>query len=412
MPSTRTSDSPPPAFTFEQIFTPEIIADPYPLYRQLRESTPALPLPDNNLLVLSSHALVREAVRNRHLGHADDPRLTEEQRADMLRNPAIVSLRNSMLVMNPPDHTRLRGLVVKAFDARRVETMRGRVVEIAERLVDGFIERGCGDLVDLFLHPLPVIVICDMLGIPERDQPGFVVGGRVRGRIIDPTPLTPEEMADANRGTIESQKYFSRLCDERRVEPQDDLITALVQSETEHGKLSKAELTANIQLLFAAGHETTVNLMGNALLALYRNPDQLALLRGDPGLMPGAVEEFLRYDSSVQLTGRAALQDTEIADIAIRKGLQVLALLGAANRDPEVFERPDELDITRQGIRPLSFGGGIHFCLGAQLARLEAAEALQVLFRRLPNLTLDNTDNPPWKRTITLRGLTALPATW
>ena len=401
-----------PSFTFEQIFTPEIVADPYPLYRQLRETSPALSLPEHNLLVLSSYALVREAVRNRHLGHADDPRLTDEQLAQQLQNPAVASLRHTMLLMNPPDHTRLRGLVVKAFDARRVEAMRHRVIEIAERLVDGFVDRRRGDLVGLFLHPLPVIVICDLLGIPERDRPQFVNGSSVRGRIIDPTPMTPDEMADANRGTIDSQKYFSRLCDERRANPGEDLITALVQSETEHGKLTKAELTANIQLLFAAGHETTVNLMGNALLALFRNPEQLVLLRGNPDLMPDAVEEFLRYDSSVQLTGRSALQDTEIGGNAVPKGLQILALLGAANRDPEVFAKPDELDITRQGIRPLSFGGGIHFCLGAQLARLEAAEALHVLFRRLPNLSLENIDYPTWKRTITLRGLTALPANW
>ncbi len=401
-----------PSFTFEQIFTPEIIADPYPLYHQLRESSPALSLPEHNLLVLSSYALVQEAVRNKQLGHADDPRLTEEQLAQLLENPAIVNLRNMMLVMNPPDHTRLRALVVRAFDARRVEAMRTRVIDIAERLVDKFIDRKRGDLVRLFLHPLPVIVICDMLGIPQRDQADFLEGRHVQGRIIDPTPLTPEEMEEANRGALESRKYFSRLCDERRANPRDDLITALVQSETEHGKLSEAELTANIQLLFAAGHETTVNLMGNALLALYRNPGQLALLRSNPGLMPGAVDEFLRYDSSVQLTGRAALEDMDFAGMPVRRGTQILALLGAANRDPAVFERPDELDITREGIRPLSFGGGVHFCLGAQLARLEATEAMKVLFHRLPGLDLEGIANPVWKRTITLRGLSALPATW
>ena len=182
-----------------------------------------------------------------------------------------------MLFQNPPDHTRLRGLVVKAFDARRVEAMRARVAGFAEDLVDEFADRGQGDLVSLFLHPLPVIVICDMLGIPEQDRSEFIVGNRVRGRLIDPTPMTPYELEEANRGMLESQAYFEGLCNERRANPEDDLITALVESETEHGRLTKDELTANIQLLFAAGHETTVNLMGNALLALYRNPDQLLL---------------------------------------------------------------------------------------------------------------------------------------
>lgn len=401
-----------PEFSFESIFTPEIVADPYPLYRQLRETSPALPLPDHNLLVLSSYKLCQAGVRHKQLGHVEDPRLTEEQLAERRSNPALARLQKMMLFQNPPDHTRLRGLVVKAFDARRVEAMRARIHDIAEHLIDGFADRRRGDLVRLFLHPLPVIVICDMLGVPERDRAEFVTGSRVRGRLIDPTPMTPQELEEANRGMLESQAYFEGLCDKRRASPRNDLITALVESETEHGRLTGEELTANIQLLFAAGHETTVNLMGNALLALYRNPDQLALLKSDPGLMPRAVEEFLRYDSSVQLTGRGALGDTEVAGMPVSKGTQIIAIIAAANRDPAVFDRPDELDITREGIRPLSFGGGIHYCLGAQLARLEAAEALEVLFRRLPDLTLDETENPVWKRTITLRGVVALPATW
>ena len=399
-------------FSFETIFTPEIVANPYPLYRQLRENSPALPLPDHNLLVLSSHELCQAVVRHRQLGHVEDPRMTEQQLAERRSNPALARLRHMMLFQNPPDHTRLRALVVKAFDARRVQAMRARISDIAEKLVDAFADRGKGDLVRLFLHPLPVIVICDMLGIPGHDRSAFVTGNRVRGRLIDPTPMTPDELEEANRGMLESQAYFEGLCDERRANPRDDLITALVESETEHGRLTKEELTANIQLLFAAGHETTVNLMGNALLALYRNPDQLALLRNEPGLMPQAVEEFLRYDSSVQLTGRGALTDMEFAGMPIGKGTQIIALLAAANRDPAVFDRPDELDIAREGIRPLSFGGGIHYCLGAQLARLEAAEALKVLFRRLPKLALDDIENPIWKRTITLRGVIALPVTW
>ena len=401
-----------PDFSFETIFTPEIVANPYPLYRQLRETSPALPLAENNLLVLSSYELAQAAVRHKQLGHVDDPRMTEQQLAERRANPAIAGLRHMMLFQNPPDHTRLRGLVVKAFDARRVEAMRTRIADIAESLVDAFIDRRQGDLVSLFLHPLPVIVICDMLGIPEQDRSEFIVGTRVRGRLIDPTPMTPDELEEANRGMLESQAYFEALCDERRANPRDDLITALVESETEHGKLTKQELTANIQLLFAAGHETTVNLMGNALLALYRNPEQLALLKNEPALMPQAVEEFLRYDSSVQLTGRGALTDMEFAGMPVAKGTQIIALLAAANRDPAAFDRPDELDITREGIRPLSFGGGVHYCLGAQLARLEAAEALKVLFRRLPGLALDDIENPVWKRTITLRGVVALPAIW
>ncbi len=264
----------------------------------------------------------------------------------------------------------------------------------------------------LFNHPLPVLVICDMLGIPEADWPAFTAESRVRGRIIDPTPMTPEEMQEVNQSTLDSQAYFGGLLDERRRQPQDDLLTALVESETAHGILSREELVSNVGLLFAAGHETTVNLLGNGLLALYRNRDQLEILRADRSLLPGAVEELLRYDSSVQMSGRCALEDVEVAGVTIPAGHQVLTVLGAANRDERVFEDPDALNVRRPGVKPLSFGGGIHFCLGAQLARLEAVEALGVLFDRLPDLELSALDTPDWKDTITLRGVNTLPACW
>ncbi len=394
------------------IFSPEIIADPYPMYRALREGSPVLELPDANTIVLSRYHDVQTTLRDRTLGHADDSMMTEDQLKEINANAAVKGLRETMLLKNPPDHTRLRGLVVKAFDARRTEAMRERIRAIANELVDGFIDAGSGDLVRLFTHPLPVIVICDMLGIPEADRAEFVQGSRVNGRLIDPSPMTPEEIEASNRSSLESRAYFAGLCDERRRHPQDDLMTALVQSETEHGTLTKDELTSNISLLFAAGHETTVNLMGNALIALYRNRDQLELLKRELDRMPQAVEEFLRYDSSVQLSGRDALEDTEVCGIKVPKGRSIITLLAAGNRDPDVFPEPDQLDITREKVKPLSFGGGIHLCLGAQLARIEADEALRVLLGRLPELELDNPDHPDWKQTITLRGVQSLPAHW
>jgi cytochrome P450 len=399
-------------FSLASIFSPEIISDPYPMYRRLREQAPVLELSDANLVVLTRYADVQTVLRDRRLGHGDFPGLSSEERDAQLRNPAVANLMRTMLLKNPPDHTRLRGLVVKAFDARRVEAMRPRIRHIAHALIDGFAGAGAGDLRSLYTHPLPVIVICDLLGIPEADRAQFVKGTRISGRLIDPTPMTPEELATANRAALENQAYFEALCDERRRAPQDDLVTALVQSETEHGHLSREELTANIGLLFAAGHETTVNLLGNALIALWRNRDQLELLRRDPELLPGAVEEFLRYDSSVQLTARTALEDADLGGRPLPEGRMVLALLGAANRDPEVFEDPDRLDVRRRNVKPLSFGGGIHHCLGAQLARIEAAEALGALFERLPGLELTGFERPEWKPTITLRGVTRLPATW
>lgn len=398
--------------SLDSLFTPESIADPYPVYRQLRENSPILELPDANMVIFSRYQDIQQVLRSRTMGHKDDSMHSPEELAEMNANTAIRNLRETMLLKNPPDHTRLRSLVVKAFDARRVEAMRERIRRIAHDLIDAFIDSGSGDLVSLFTHPLPVIVICDMLGIPESDQEEFVRGTRISGRLIDPSPMTPEELADANRSSEESGAYFTALCDERRAQPQDDLITALVNSETEHGKLSREELTSNIGLLFAAGHETTVNLMGNALIALYRNRDQLEALKGDPTLMPGAAEEFLRYDSSVQLTGREAMEDQEICGIRLPKGRSVLALLGAGNRDPEAFDNPEALDITRERTKVLSFGGGIHLCLGAQLARIEAQEALAALLARLPELELQDPTNIDWKQTITLRGPKTLQASW
>ncbi len=399
-------------FSFETIFSPDIIADPYPMYRQLRQSSPVLELPEANLVVLTRYHDVQTLLRDKRMGHDNFSGLSDEEREAQLRNPAIANLSRTMLLQNPPDHTRLRALVVKAFDARRVEAMRERIRAIANQLIDDFLDRGAGDLKSLFTHPLPVIVICDMLGIPEADRAEFVQGTRISGRLIDPSPMSNAELEDANRSTLETQAYFANLCDLRRKAPRDDLITALVHSETDEGKLSKEELTANIALLFAAGHETTVNLMGNALIALYRNPEQLQLLRENLAILPNAVEEFLRYDSSVQLTDRQAMEDADIAGVTLPRGRSVIALLGAANRDPAVFDRPDELDITREKIKPLSFGGGIHLCLGAQLARIEAAEALRALFERLPRLRLSQFEQPEWKQTITLRGVTSLPAIW
>jgi len=398
--------------SLESIFTPEIIADPYPMYQMLREGSPILDLPDANLVIFSRYQDIQTILRSKAMGHEDESMLTEEQLRDINANIALRNLRETMLLRNPPDHTRLRALVVKAFDARRVEAMRERIRAISHQLIDDFIERKSGDLVKHFTHPLPVIVICDMLGIPEADRAEFVGGTRISGRLIDPSPMTPAELADANASSAESAAYFENLCDERRARPKDDLITALVQSETEHGHLSRHELTTNIALLFAAGHETTVNLMGNALLALYRNRDQLQKLQQDPTLMPQAVEEFLRYDSSVQITGRAALEDVEICGVKLPRGRNTLTLLGAANRDPAVFENPDSLDVTRDKVKPMSFGGGIHLCLGAQLARIEAQEALAALLQRLPELELDDPINPTWKQTITLRGPKVLPASW
>jgi cytochrome P450 len=392
---------------------PEFIRNPYPSYERLRTTDP-MHITPFGIYVASRHADVSLVLRDKRFGKDYVERTIRRYGPQIMQEPAFRSMRHWMLQQDPPDHTRLRGLVVKAFTARRVEDMRPRIQQIVDETLDRIVDQGHMDLIEDFAFRLPVTIICDMLGIPEDHREVFYKGARNGGRLLDPVPLSRAEIDDANAGNLAAQMYFQQLFELRRSNPGDDLTTQLVQAEEDGSKLSNEELTGNIILLFGAGHETTVNLIGNGLLALHRNPDQLELLKANPALITNAIEEFLRYDSSVQSTGRVALEDIEdLGGKKIPKGETVLCLLGSANRDPAVYpDRPDRLDITRPNVRPLSFGGGIHFCLGAQLARIEAEIAIATLLRRIPNLRLDDAENPQWRPTFVLRGLKALPASW
>src|SRR5580704_9150910 len=402
--------------TTEPLFnplSPDFIRDPYPHYERLRSTDPMHVTPFGAFLA-SRHAEVSLVLRDKRFGKDFVDRTVRRYGPQVMEEPVFRSMRHWMLQQDPPDHTRLRGLVVKAFTARRVEDMRPRIQAIVDETLDRVAPRGRMDLIEDFAFRLPVTIICDMLGIPSDHREVFYTSSRNGGRLLDPVPLSPAEIAEANTGNAAAQMYFQQLFELRRKNPGDDLTTQLVQAEEDGSKLSNEELTANIILLFGAGHETTVNLIGNGLLALHRNPDQLALLKANPALITNAIEEFLRYDSSVQMTGRVALEDIDdLGGKKIPKGESVLCLLGSANRDPAVYpDRPDRLDITRSNVRPLSFGGGIHFCLGAQLARIEAEVAIATLLRRLPDLRLDNAETPEWRPTFVLRGLKNLPASW
>jgi cytochrome P450 len=391
--------------------SPEFIRDPYPYYHQLRTIDPVHRSP-LGFFVASRHADINFVLRERRFGKDFVGRMTRRFGSGMLDEPVYRSMRHWMLQQDPPDHTRLRGLVVKAFTARRVEDMRPRIQQIVDTVLDRVAAQGHMDLIADFAFPLPVTVICDMLGIPEEDHPIFFSSARTGGRLLDPVPLTRAELDEANARGLEVADYFRDLFELRRRQPGDDLTSQLVQAEQEGSNLSNEEMTANTILLFGAGHETTVNLIGNGLLALYRNPDQLRLLQRDPSLIANAIEEFLRFDSSVQVTGRTALKAITVGGVDVAEGNTVLCLLGAANRDPAVYSDPDRLDITRQNIRPMSFGGGIHFCLGAQLARIEGEIAIATLLRRFPNLTLDDPEHPDWRPAFVLRGVKRLPASW
>jgi cytochrome P450 len=402
--------------TTEPLFdplAPEFIRNPYPHYARLRDSDP-VHRTSLGSFVVSRHAEVSLVLRDKRFGKDYVERSIRRYGPKIMEEPVFRSMSHWMLQQDPPDHARLRGLVVKAFTARRVEDMRPRIQQIVDETLDRIIPQGKMDLIEDFAFRLPVTIICDMLGIPEDHREAFYAGSRDGGRLLDPVPLTRSEIDRANTGNAMAETYFKQLFELRRKNPGDDLTTQLVQAEEDGSKLTNEELTANITLLFGAGHETTVNLIGNGLLALHRNPDQLALLKVNPSLIINAIEEFLRYDSSVQMTGRVALEDIDdLGGKRIPKGESVLCLLGSANHDPAVYpDHPERLDVARANVRPLSFGGGIHFCLGAQLARIEAEVAITTLLRRLPELRLDDATNPEWRPTFVLRGLKRLPARW
>jgi cytochrome P450 len=392
---------------------PAFLADPYPVFRKLRGAAPVFKAPFGRWFI-TCYDDTNLLLRDRRFGKDyDDPdALMRRFGPTALQEPAVIELTHMMLMRDPPDHTRLRGLVTKAFTARRIEAMRVRIQDLTDRLLDKVIPLGRMDAIRDLAFPLPVLVICELLGIPEEDQARFVTGSSSGGALLNPTPPTRAELDNANRGTLESGAYFEALFEKRRHDPQDDLITQLVQAEEAGDRLTTAELRANVRLLFAAGHETTVNLIGNGFLSLLRHPDQWRMLRDDPSLIPNAIEEILRFESPVQAVARTVAEPIELSGVALEPPAIVVSLVGAANRDPAMFEDPDRFDITRKGLRPLSFGGGIHFCLGAQLARIEATVVFETALRRLPEPRLVEPDRPKWRASFTLRGLTELPVAW
>jgi pimeloyl-[acyl-carrier protein] synthase len=387
-------------------FLPEFRRDPYPFYRRLREADPIHWNPPG-IWILTRHAdavwLLRNTTMSSDFRNSELYAIFREMQgidpADE-RTP-------SMLFRDPPDHTRLRRLVTKAFTMNRIEGMRPHMQEIVDRLVGDALEKGEMDVVADLAYPLPVRVICEMLGVPEEDHHRFHVWSKDLVATLDPM-VGPDVMARAMVSGTAFDEYFVDLIAKRRREPKDDLLTALIQAEEEGGHLSEEELLTQLVLLLVAGHETTVNLISNGMLALLQSPGELRRLRDDPSIIKPAVEELLRYYPPVQLTGRIALQDMEMDGRRVRRGQQVVALVGAANRDPSVFADPDRLDLTREPNHHVAFGGGIHHCLGSSLARIEGQVALATLVRRTGAIEL-LTDDPVWKETITLRGLAQLP---
>lgn len=319
------------------------------------------------------------------------------------------------LMQDPPHHTRVRGLVTGALTAKRVRAMEPRIREITDRLIDGFLADGRSDLITRFAYELPVRVMCDMLGIdPEDDRLPAVIDAIAHSFIVfEARALSDAELATANTQIAVLQSFFETLFVERKAVPQDDLATALVQAGGAEDALSHDELVTVAIGLFGAGFETTAHMIGNGLLSFSRFPDQWHRLVADPfGLSAGTVDEVLRYESSLIATYRTALKPTEVRGQPVAKGEKVLTLIGAGNRDPRVFDNPDRFDIGRDNAaRHLSFGGGIHFCVGAELARLEGRIAFERLATRLPGLQVD-TLAPAWREGFLFRGMSTVPARW
>ena len=372
--------------------------NPYPLYQYLLARAP---VQWNE--VLHAWTLARYADV---LNTLTDDRFSVDRRNSDL-DVEVRNIARSMLVSDPPDHTRLRALVQKAFTPRMVEQLRPRIIAIVGELLDRIAQRdGVCDLITDLASPLPVVVIAELLGVPAEDRVKFHDWSGMLAASLD--PLVSEAIAGRVREAREGLHAFLRdIIALRRREPRADLISALVAVEERGDVLSEPELVVMCTLLLIAGHETTVNLIGNGMQALLHHPDQLSGLRADPRLLPSAVEELLRFDSPVQLTGRIATQQLEIDGHVISQGEWVLPLLGAANHDPAQFPDPETLDISRAPNNHVAFGRGIHFCLGAPLARLEGQIAIGALVRRFPNLTL--AGEPVRRDQITLRGLASLP---
>jgi cytochrome P450 len=396
------------------IASPAFKANPYPFYARLRAEAPVfrLTLPDKRpAWLVTRYDDVVSVLKDDRFIKEKGKVLSPEQSA---REPWIPSmlkpLERHMLDLDPPDHTRLRGLVHKAFTPNLIEDLRDRVQTLTDRLLDAAQSRGRMDLIRDYALPLPTTIIAEMLGVPDRERPKFQ---RWSNTIVTALP-TMWGLLGAMPSLFAFLRYIRKLIRLRRSTPGNDLTSALVQAREAGDRFSEDELLGMISLLLIAGHETTVNLIGNGVLALLEHPESMDQLRNDPSLIKSAVEELLRYNGPLETaTERFPIEDVTIAGVTIPRGEMVFAGLASANRDERQFDRPDELDLAREPNRHLAFGMGVHYCLGAPLARLEGQIAINTLLRRVPDLRLANpADRLRWRPGLVLHGLKALPVTF
>jgi cytochrome P450 len=392
------------------IFNPAYRPDPYPVYRAIRAAGALHPLAERIYLAtgMADCSLVLGDVA---WGHGYDDQISPF-RPGVGRD----DVPGSFLGMDPPDHTRLRRLVSRAFTPRKIARLRARAEEIASGLLDSAQDRNEVDLIEDFADPLPLTMTCEIVGVPVGDYPVFREWSSAIVRGVDPDALlAPDEVAARYTAEAAFEDYIRTLVAERRRRHKGDLLSDLAAIEQSGDMLSEHELLEIGATLMVAGHETTVNGLGNALISLHRNPGQLALLRNDPDLAAAAVEESLRYDSPVQYTSRVALEERELAGRRFERGEGVVLMIGSANRDPDAYDDPERFDIMRYhgaspATRHLAFSTGPHHCLGAQLARMVMDVALRALLDRAPDLTLATLDAPEYRNLYLFRGPRTLPA--
>jgi len=390
---------------FEEIFlTPEGRANPYPLYDRLRETCPV------HRAKLGVWALTRyddcwAAMRDPRFGKDYARQIEQRFGPDWRHHPSLTAGEHSMLNTSGPEHMRLRKLVIKAFTPRTIENLKPVIERVVNQLLDPVAEAGGGNVLEAVGFPLPVTIIGEMLGVPGADRAQFRVLVRDLVAIFEMQP-TAAQMASADAGQLAIRAYFLALIAEKRRTPGDDLLSRLALVDVDGDRLTDDELVTLASLLFAAGFETTTNLFGNGLLALLRHPEQMAALRSDPSLFANLPDEFLRYDGSVQLVNRLTESSIDVGGVTIPAGEQVFALLGAGNRDPARYPDPDRLDVARTDVQPLTFGGGVHVCLGAALARAEIEITFRTLFGRFDHIELGV--EPSFQDRLALRGLTGL----
>lgn len=389
---------------------PEVLANPYPLYERLRSEDPVHWDPILHTWVVTRYTDVVMVLRELSANRTPTPELLESIGLSTLTPMARV-MAKQVLFLDPPSHTRIRSLASAAFSPRRVQSLWDHIQGIADSLIDNVWAKGSMDAVADFALPLPAIVTAEMLGVPVSDYPQLKKWTEDFMEILGNFQQDPARAARAIKSLDEMTSYFHAAIANLRLHPRDGLVQSLMAAEIDGDRFTDDEVVANSIIVMVGGQETTTTLVGNGLLTLLENPEQLQRLKADPSLVPLAVEELLRYESPVQKTARIATQDLELGGKKIRRRQAVVAVLAAANRDPERFPDPDRLDLGRQDNRHVAFGWAAHFCLGAALARLEAQIAFETLLRRLPNLALGSVP-PVWRCNLDIRGLESLPVTF